>query len=126
LQLLDSPQIRKPWTSAARDSTAKIYAAYSEHPIHRLSDIEHNGYSGMYATHGTIHNFNIWYAAPSDEQQNLFLLTSVAASQRSAANLNGLFQAAGATPGTYNIYVEFVGMPMIMNQMSPPVPYNYE
>jgi hypothetical protein len=79
----------------------------------------------MYATHGTIHNFNIWYAAPSDEQQNLFLLTSAAASQRSAANLNGLFQAAGATPGTYNIYVELVGMPAIMNEMSPYVQYTY-
>ena len=52
-------------------------------------------------------------------------ITSAAASQRSAANLNGLFQAAGATPGTYNIYVELVGMPAIMNEMSPYVQYTY-
>jgi hypothetical protein len=109
-------QFSQPQTSSANNGTITW----------TLNDVEPNGFSGLYAINGTIHNFNIWYAVPSDPEQSLFsLTTSVSGSQRSVANLNGLFQSAGASHGTYNIYVELVGMPMIMNEMSPYAQYTY-
>jgi hypothetical protein len=91
-----------------------------------LQDQETNGFIG-YATPQTIHHFTVWYANPSDPQQTLYqLATGILGNVVSISNLNGLFAAAGASFGTYKLYVELVGMPMILNEMSLWVEYNYE
>lgn len=91
-----------------------------------LQDQEPNGFTG-YATPQTVHHFTVWYANPSDPQQTLYqLATGISGNVGSQSNLNGLFQQVGASPGTYNLYVELVGMPMILNEMSPYVQYGYQ
>ena len=90
-----------------------------------LADQEPNGFTG-YAKPQTIHHFTVWYAIPSDLEQNLYQLsTGIGDTASSLSNLNTLFAAAGASHGTYNLYVELVGMPMILNEMSTYVQYGY-
>lgn len=91
-----------------------------------LQDQEPNGFTN-YAKPQTIHHFTVWYANPNDPQQTLYqLATGIADNVGSLSNLNQLFQQAGASSGTYKLYVELVAMPMILNEMSPSVNYNYE
>jgi hypothetical protein len=63
----------------------------------------------------------------SDPEQNLYQLsTGIGDTVSSLSNLNSLFAAAGASPATYNLYVELVGMPVMLNEMSAYVQYGYE
>ena len=91
-----------------------------------LQDQEPNGFTN-YAKTQTIHHLTVWYANPSAPQQTLNqLATGIAVNIGSLSNLNQLFQQAGAGFGTYKLYVELVGMPMMLNEMSPYVEYSYE
>jgi hypothetical protein len=63
-----------------------------------------------YASPSTVHHFNVYY---TDSVGNLY---------SAAANLpvtaNALDLSSLIPPGTWNVYVEMVGQPLIINRMS--------
>ncbi len=69
----------------------------------------------MYASTTTVHHFTVYYA---DASGNLYV---------AAANLpvstNSLDLSSFVPPGTWTMYVEMVGQPLIINRMSNGVTY---
>jgi hypothetical protein len=63
-----------------------------------------------YASPSTIHHFTIYYA---DASGNLYLAAS-----NLAVTANSLDLSNVVPPGTWNLYVEMVGQPLIINRMS--------
>ena len=68
-----------------------------------------------YASSSTVHHFNIYFA---DATGNLYLAASNLPASTGALDLSTLVPA-----GTWNVYVEMVGQPLIINRMSNPVTY---
>jgi hypothetical protein len=68
-----------------------------------------------YASISTIHHFNIYYTDPAD---NLYLAASNLSVTTSALDLSTVIP-----PGTWNVYVEMVGQPLIINRMSSALTY---
>jgi hypothetical protein len=70
-----------------------------------------------YATANTINNFTIW-TAPHSHPNNITLLQTVPGTQSQIDPFSPSLPA-----GSYDVYVEMVGQPMIQNAMSGPVAY---
>jgi hypothetical protein len=68
-----------------------------------------------YASTSTIHHYTVYYA---DASGNLYL-----AAQNLPVTTNSLDLSAVVPPGTWNIYVEMVGKPLIINRMSSAVTF---
>jgi hypothetical protein len=76
--------------------------------------------SDSYATTATIHHFTIYYENPSDSTQTLNVAKSGISATLTSQDLSTIVPA-----GTWNIYLEMVGKPLIMNRMSGPVRYTH-
>ena len=63
-----------------------------------------------YASTSTVHHFNVYYA---DAGGNLY-----AAASNLPVSVNSLDLSSVVPPGTWDIYVEMVGQPLILNRMS--------
>jgi hypothetical protein len=68
-----------------------------------------------YANLNTVHGYTIWKADSSGN------LTSIASLGPSATSLKKVSTLVGS--GSWTLYVEMVGMPLIINRMSTGVPY---
>jgi hypothetical protein len=68
-----------------------------------------------YASLSTVHGYTVWKADSTGK------LTSIAALGASATSLNSVSKLVGT--GTWTLYVEMVGMPLIINRMSTGVAY---
>lgn len=71
--------------------------------------------SDSYASTSTIHHFNVYFA---DAEGNLYSAASNLPVTTTSLNLSSI-----VPPGTWNIYVEMVGQPLIINRMSEAVTY---
>jgi hypothetical protein len=71
--------------------------------------------SDSYASTSTIHHFNVYFA---DASGNLYSAASNLATSTSSLNLSSLIPA-----GTWTVYVEMVGQPLIINRLSNTVTY---
>lgn len=71
--------------------------------------------SDTYASPSTIHHFNVYYA---DASGNLYSAASNISPTTTSLDLSSLVPA-----GTWTIYVEMVGQPLIINRMSNPVSF---
>jgi hypothetical protein len=68
--------------------------------------------NNSYASISTVHHFTIYYENPSDQTQTLHVLaTNISPSTTS-------YSLANVPTGTWNIYVEMVGQPLILDRMS--------
>ena len=63
-----------------------------------------------YATSSTVHHFNVYYA---DAGANLYIAASNLSVTTTAVDISSL-----VPPGTWTVYVEMVGQPLIINRMS--------
>jgi hypothetical protein len=70
-----------------------------------------------YASLSTIHHFTVYYENPSDPTQTLTVLESGISRDATSYSLTKV------PAGTWNIYVEMVGEPLILNRMSNPSTY---
>jgi len=68
-----------------------------------------------YASTSTIHHFNVYYTDPAG---NLYLAASNLPVSASAFDLSTV-----VPPGTWNVYVEMVGQPLIINRLSSALTY---
>ena len=68
-----------------------------------------------YASTSTVHHFTVYYA---DASNNLYV-----AATNLGVNTNSLDLSSVVPPGTWTIYVEMVGQPLIINRMSAGVTY---
>jgi hypothetical protein len=69
----------------------------------------------IYASPSTVHHFTVYYG---DASGNLYLAAS-----NLLVTANSLDLSSIVPPGTWNIYVEMVGQPLIINRMSNPVTF---
>jgi hypothetical protein len=69
----------------------------------------------VYASTSTVHHFTVYYA---DASNNLYI-----AANSLPVGTNSLDLSAIVPPGTWTIYVEMVGQPLIINRMSSGVAY---
>ena len=76
--------------------------------------------SNSYATTSTIHHFTIYYENPSDSTQTLNVAKSGIAATATSQDLSTIVPT-----GTWNIYLEMVGKPLIMNRISGAVQYTH-
>jgi hypothetical protein len=70
-----------------------------------------------YATTATIHHFNVYFA---DASGNLYPLATNLPTTTTSLNLSTL-----VPPGSWTIYVEMVGQPLIINRMSDGATYTH-
>jgi hypothetical protein len=68
-----------------------------------------------YASTSTVHHFNVYF---TDAAGNLFLAASNLPVTSTALDLSTQIPA-----GTWSVYVEMVGQPLIINRMSNPLTY---
>lgn len=68
-----------------------------------------------YASTSTVHHFNVYYA---DASSNLYVAAS-----NLAVTANSLDLSTVVPPGTWTVYVEMIGQPLIINRMSNGVTY---
>jgi len=68
-----------------------------------------------YASTSTVHHFTVYFADASD---NLYV-----AATNLAVNTNSLDLSSIVPPGTWTMYVEMVGQPLVINRMSNGVSY---
>lgn len=70
-----------------------------------------------YASPATVHHFNVYFA---DAAQNLYLAASNVPASTTTLNLSSIVPS-----GTWTIYVEMVGQPLIINRISNGVTYTH-
>ena len=68
-----------------------------------------------YASNTTVHHFTVYYA---DASGNLYVAATNLAVSATSLDLSSL-----VPPGTWTMYVEMVGQPLIINRMSNGVTY---
>ena len=69
----------------------------------------------IYASPSTVHHFTVYF---EDASGNLYLAASNLEVRANSLDLSSI-----VPPGTWNIYVEMVGQPLIINRMSNPVTF---
>ena len=75
-----------------------------------------------YATTNTIHHYTLWYAGVDDPSQTLHQAVTGIAGTATSIDLNTVTWPT-PKPNNLNLYLEMVGMPLVLNQMSPAVLY---
>jgi hypothetical protein len=68
------------------------------------------GSDGAYASTSTVHHFNVYFA---DANGTLFSV-----GKNLPVTQNSLDLSQAVPPGTWTVYVEMVGQPLIINRMS--------
>jgi hypothetical protein len=79
-----------------------------------------------YADVNTIHHFTVWWGQNGNNPNKVLSVaaTNIAGTQNSI-ELSQLSLPVPAPNYTVDLYVEIVGMPLILNKMSAAVPYTY-